>query len=225
MATDANFNYEAFAAPPDERKIYFAAFVAAGGGEIPLKDNLSDDEVERLRNAHVAGKAAVDAYQQAASAGSQRISMERHEAGDGSLLATLCLVDSYSAFAEGDCESGCRKLWEAVEFALSVAAEKRGWPCQTEGDHFDILKQLQAETGKYEDPDIVSGYLVACNYRDNAEYGFMEDYEIKSGLPVVHDFIAELLSWNCTPVLQFVMGVLNANLTIAHSAQSETGGE
>ena len=114
--------------------------------------------------------------------------------GDVSLLADLRLVHSYSAFARGDSESGCRKLWEAVEFTLSVVADKRGWPCQNEDDHFDILEQLQAETGKYEDPDIVSGYLVACNYRDNAEYGFMEDYEIKGGLPVVRDFVGELLS-------------------------------
>lgn len=114
--------------------------------------------------------------------------------GDVSQLADLCLVHSYSAFARGDSESGCRKLWEAVEFALSVAADKRGWPCQTEDDHFDILEQLQAETGKYEDPDIVSGYLVACNYRENTKYGFMEDYEIKGGLLVVRDFVGELLS-------------------------------
>ena len=114
--------------------------------------------------------------------------------GDVSQLADLCLVHSYSAFARGDSESGCRKLWEAVEFALSVAADKRGWPCQTEDDHFDILEQLQAETGKYEDPDIVSGYLVACNYRENTKYGFMEDYEIQGGLPVVRDFVGELLS-------------------------------
>ena len=114
--------------------------------------------------------------------------------GDVSQLADLCLVHSYSAFARGDSESGCRKLWEAVEFALSVVAGKRGWPCRTEDDHFDILEQLQAETGKYEDPDIVSGYLVACNYRENTKYGFMEDYEIKGGLPVVRDFVGELLS-------------------------------
>lgn len=114
--------------------------------------------------------------------------------GDVSQLANLCLVHSYSAFARGDSEGGCRKLWEAVEFALSVVADKRGWPCRTEDDHFDILKQLQAETGRYEDPDIVSGYLVACSYRANAKYGFMEDYEIKGGLPVVHDFVGELLS-------------------------------
>ena len=66
MATDAIFNYEVYAASPYERKIYFAAFVAAGGGEIPLKDNLPDEDVERLRNAHIAGKAAVDDYRQPA---------------------------------------------------------------------------------------------------------------------------------------------------------------
>ena len=113
---------------------------------------------------------------------------------DASLLADLCLTGSYAAFATGDREDGCRKLWAAVAFVLSLVADKRGWPCQTEDDHFNLLERLQSETGKYEDPDIVSGYLVACSYRDNAEYGFMEDYAVKRRLPVVRDFVRELLS-------------------------------
>ena len=114
--------------------------------------------------------------------------------GDFGLLAALCLAPAYSAFAMGDNQHGCAKVWAAAEFALSVVAESRGWPCQTEDDHFDLLERLQAKTGKYEDPDILAGYSLACTYRDGAEYGFLEDYVIKRGLPYVRIFITELLS-------------------------------
>lgn len=114
--------------------------------------------------------------------------------GDFGLLAELCLAPAYSAFAVGDKQRGCVKIWEAAKFALSVVGESRGRPCQTEDDHFDLLEGLQAETGIYEDPDILAGYHVVCHYRDNAEYGFLEDYAIKGGLPEVRRFITGLLS-------------------------------
>ena len=109
-------------------------------------------------------------------------------------LSALCLAPAYSAFAMGDNLDGCGKVWAAAEFALSLVAKSRGWPCETEDDHFDLLERLQAETGKHEDPDIVAGYLLACSYRDGAEYGFLEDYVIKGGLSSVRRFITELLS-------------------------------
>ena len=114
--------------------------------------------------------------------------------GDFGMLASLCLAPAYSAFAVGDNLDGCGKIWAATEFALSLVAKSHGWPCQTEDDHFALLKHLQAKTGKYEDPDILAGYLLACSYHDGAEYGFMEDYVIKYGLPYVRRFITELLS-------------------------------
>lgn len=114
--------------------------------------------------------------------------------GDFGMLASLCLAPAHAAFAVGNNLAGCGKVWAAAEFALSLVAESRGWPCQTEDDHFALLKHLQAKTEKYEDPDIVAGYLVSCSYRDGAEYGFMEDYVIRGGLPSVRRFITELLS-------------------------------
>ena len=114
--------------------------------------------------------------------------------GDFGMLASLCLAPAHSAFAVGDNLDGCGKVWAATEFALSLVAGSRGWPCQTEDDHFDLLEHLQAKTGKYEDPDIVAGYSLACSYRDGAEYGFLEDYVIKGGLPYIRRFITELLS-------------------------------
>ena len=114
--------------------------------------------------------------------------------GDFGMLAALCLAPAHAAFAAGDNLAGCRKVWNAAEFALSLVAESRGWPCQTQADHYDLLEHLQAEIGDREEIDLVAGYSLACSYRDGAEYGFLEDYVIKHGLPWVPRFIKELLA-------------------------------
>ena len=99
------------------------------------------------------------------------------------------------AFESGDNKLGSLKLWEAAETALLIVAESRGFPCRTEDDHLDLLDHLQAETGKSEDPDIVSAYLVAGYYRDNAKYDFMESYVVKGGgIAVVRELVNELLT-------------------------------
>ena len=101
--------------------------------------------------------------------------------------------DADLAFDAGNNVLGSRKLWEATECALSIVAESRNRPCLTEDDHFDLLHHLQAETGKYEGPDIVSGYLIAGYHRDNAEYGFLEDYVVRGTRPSVRCLVDELL--------------------------------
>ena len=113
---------------------------------------------------------------------------------DRTQIVQALLEASDRAFDAGDHTLGSLKLWEATEFALSIVAESWGWHCQTEDDHFNLLHHLQAETGKFEDPDIVSGYLVAAYYRQNAGYNFMEDYVLKGGIKVVHRLVNELLS-------------------------------
>lgn len=97
------------------------------------------------------------------------------------------------AFADGNNETGSLKLWKATEYALSIVAQSRNLPCQTVCDHFDLLHRLQEETGKYEDPDLVSAYLVAGYHRDNAKYGFMEDYVVRGTRPSVRCLVDELL--------------------------------
>ncbi|MCE2499530.1 MAG: hypothetical protein J4G13_01540 [Dehalococcoidia bacterium] len=114
---------------------------------------------------------------------------------DRTQIVQVLLEASDRAFDAGDHTLGSLKLWEATECALSIVSESWGWPCRTEDDHFDLLHRLQADTGKFEDPDIVSGYLVAAYYRQNAGYNFMEDYVLKGGIEVVHRLVNELLSF------------------------------
>ena len=101
------------------------------------------------------------------------------------------------AFDAGNSKLCSLKLWEAAECALSAVAESRDVPSTTEDDHFDLLELLMAETGRrvdiYDGYDLISGYLVAGYIRDNAEYDFMESYELEGTRRSVRLFINELL--------------------------------
>ncbi len=99
------------------------------------------------------------------------------------------------AFDAGDNKLGSLKLWEAAECALSIAADERGWRCQTVEDHFYILKQLKSESGQRDDVDLLdSTYQTAGYFRNNADYDFMEDYVIRGGRPLVRQFVDGLLN-------------------------------
>ena len=103
-------------------------------------------------------------------------------------------AESEQALAAGDDRLGSQRLWDAAEAALRTLAAGRGWRCETEEQQFYIIEQLQAETGECEDPDIMSGFLDALGYRDNARYGFMEDYFLNGGIAIVHDFVKDILA-------------------------------
>ena len=99
------------------------------------------------------------------------------------------------AFDSGDNKLGSLKLWEAAECALSIAADERGWRCQTVEDHFYILKQLKSESGQMDDVDLLgSTYQTAGYFRNNADYDFMEDYVVRGGRPLVRQFVDGLLN-------------------------------
>ena len=102
---------------------------------------------------------------------------------------------SDQAFEAGDNKLGSLKLWETTECALSIVAEIRGWPCQSIGDHFDILERLVAENDQDYDVDLLgSTYQVAGYFRNNADYNFMEDYLIRGARPLVRQFVDGLLA-------------------------------
>ena len=105
--------------------------------------------------------------------------------------------ESDRAFEAGDNKLGSLRLWEAAVVALSIVAENRGLPCQTEDDHFDLLELLMSETGRrvdiYDGYDLISGYLTAGFVQNNVEYDFMEDYLLESSRRSVRRFVKELL--------------------------------
>ena len=104
---------------------------------------------------------------------------------------------SERAFDAGDTRLGSLKLWAAAESALSAVAESRAMDCATEDDHFDLLELLMSEAGRrvdvYDGYDLISGYLVAGGIQNNAEFDFLEGYELESSRRLVRRFISELL--------------------------------
>lgn len=113
---------------------------------------------------------------------------------DRTQIVQTLLEASDRAFEAGNNKLGSLKLWEAAECALSIVADGRGWPCQTVEDHFYILEQLKAENGKGDDIDLLgSTYQTAGYFRNNADHDFMEDYVVKGGRPLVHQFVDGLL--------------------------------
>ena len=70
---------------------------------------------------------------------------------------------------------GSAKIWESVEQIVTAAAKQRGWKHNGPDDLRVVAKRLSKET---EDPLIHTGFLAVEIFRDNAELGFMEDFQI-----------------------------------------------
>ena len=116
---------------------------------------------------------------------------------DRTELIESLFTASDRAFDAGNNKLSSLKLWEAAECALSAVAESRDLPSATEDNHFDLLELLMAEIGRrvdiYDGYDLVSGYLTAGFVQDNAEFDFIEGYELESSRRLVRRFISGLL--------------------------------
>lgn len=111
--------------------------------------------------------------------------------------ARALLMESYVEFLDGDDElKACEKLWQAAAHAITAAAQKRGWECG--GPHWlnDTIDRLAEEQN---DPHLTSAFSAAKMFRDNVEYGFMEDFQIKSARPRARRFIERILSLSELP--------------------------
>ena len=94
-------------------------------------------------------------------------------------------------FEDDEKRRGSQKLWDATVAALTLIADERGWACQTEDDHWNIVDRLQAELPGHEWLD--AGYGVAQGHRDHIAGVLMEDYELILAIPDGVDFVEELL--------------------------------
>ena len=107
--------------------------------------------------------------------------------------ARTLLLEAYVEFLDGDDElKACEKLWQAAAHAITAAAQKRGWEC------CDDLESLSAAIDRLseemEDSSLRSSYSSVEMFRDNVEYGFMEDFQIKGSRPRARQFIERILS-------------------------------
>lgn len=103
------------------------------------------------------------------------------------------LFEAYVEFADGDDHlKACEKLWQSAAHAIAAVAQQRGWEY---GDDFESLSAvIDRLSEEIEDPYLMSSYSAVEMFRDNLEYDFMEDFQIKSGRPRARRFIENILA-------------------------------
>ena len=97
-------------------------------------------------------------------------------------------------FEDDEKREGSQKLWAAAAAALRLIAEERGWACETEDDHWDIVDRLTAESVKPGHESLDAGYITALSYQEYVSGIVAEDGgELGMALPGGVWFVNELL--------------------------------
>ena len=104
-------------------------------------------------------------------------------------LDFLAKSDRY--FADGDRLQGSEKLWGAAAHAITAVAQLRGWPYAGPDDLNRAVKRLADDL---DDEMLFLQFNVADTFRVNAEYGFMEDFQLEGDRQDVRLFIERGLS-------------------------------
>ncbi len=107
--------------------------------------------------------------------------------------ARTLLLEAYVEFLDGDDDlKACEKLWQSAAHAITAAAQQRGWEC---GDDLESLSAaIDRLSEEMKDSSLRSSYSSVEMFRDNIEYGFMEDFQIKGSRPRARQFIERILS-------------------------------
>ena len=101
------------------------------------------------------------------------------------------LAASDREFAAGDHLQGSEKLYGAATQAIIANCQQRGWRYNSHR----AMKQAVAELAReLNDPFIGGGFIAAENFHRNFFHDHMEDYERDADRPVVHQFVARLLT-------------------------------
>lgn len=102
------------------------------------------------------------------------------------------LLAAYAEFADGDdCRPACEKLWQAAAHAIAAVAQQRGWPHGSPEARYAAVGRLAEEL---DDEILLLQFDVADTFHVNAEYGFMEDFQMPGNRRDVHLFIERVLS-------------------------------
>ena len=96
-------------------------------------------------------------------------------------------------FAAGDNRQGSEKLWGAATQVVIAIAEERGWDYGSHRAMKDAADQLALE---YDDHLIHRGFSVAEKFHANFYHNFMENFQLDSDRPVVHDFVERMLAYH-----------------------------
>ena len=101
------------------------------------------------------------------------------------------LAQSDAEFAEGDRLQASEKLWGAATHAIMAAAQQRGW---RHGSHRALKEAAEQLSDDHNDPLIEYGFLAAEKFHRNFYHDNMEDFELDSDRPKVHDFVRRVLA-------------------------------
>ena len=113
-------------------------------------------------------------------------------ASDHAAKALEFLSESDREFAEGDRLQASEKLWGAATHAVMAAAQKHGWP--HDSNHRTLKEAAERLSDDHNDPLIALGFGVAEKFRSNFHYDHMEDFELEADRPEVHDFVHQVLA-------------------------------
>ena len=101
------------------------------------------------------------------------------------------LVASDKEFAAGDHLQASEKLWGAATHAVMAVAQQREWPHRSHRSLKNVVSRIVAETG---DDGFAAGFLAAEKFHKNFYHDEMEDFEIEHDRPMVHRFVARVLT-------------------------------
>lgn len=94
-------------------------------------------------------------------------------------------------FASGDRLQASEKLWGAASHAVMAVAQQREWEYRSHRSLKNAVGRLTAETG---DDGIAGGFAAAEKFHKNFYHDEMEDFEIEHDRPLVHRFVARMLT-------------------------------
>lgn len=104
-----------------------------------------------------------------------------------------CLAASDAAFDAGEYDAGSDLLYQAATTALSQLAADYGQPCGSWEELHDFAKWLDEKRGS--DGRHAMNLRTAQTYHHNAKYHFLAPDDLDLGRPLLHEFVATLLSY------------------------------
>ena len=106
--------------------------------------------------------------------------------------ARALLLEAYVEFLDGDDHlKASEKLWQAAAHAITAVAQQRGWECDGSESLSAAIDRLAEEL---DEPLLSASFSAIKMFRDNIEYDFMEDFQLKSARPRARRFIERVLS-------------------------------
>ena len=103
------------------------------------------------------------------------------------------LAGSDAEFAKPDTRQGSEKLWEAATRVVINMSQERGWEY---GSHRAMKNAADRLAIEFDDPLIHRGFLAAEKFHRNFYHNFMEDFELESDRPVIHEFVERMLAYH-----------------------------